>query len=497
MPSERREELGKVTWASGSSASNTTLRPTGTRGTDAKGAAGLKIVESTEQVSIAAPAKAASPSPNANSSHHGTMHHQKAMAEQRRREALEESLTDFLPIENLRTVGKMTEEELNESKSLVRCFLSGAYIGKSDLQIHRTTNGTNAKGDRDTRYIHEFQHDLNNISTSYHYSYDPSLPLPESLLNRPPPTATTTTTSETKNSSTERHKHKTKRQKTMAQKKNAIKDSEVHLLSEIPDEHLLLVFPQDQDAEEEDAACETTPTLVTHVPSIVRVNVLENQECNDVMDTSEQSSQNSSALANGLAVEEASVITLNPSLFAFEWSQDKKGWRCKKCRSVHPSFQVRDALLPGRAEPNPGLMHSHKKACLGVKADLSRLVDLILKLTSTSTIRFSHFQSKEFQSVVRTVVNGKEEFVTLFTTDVRNKWMDPIKYNSPSATIDWSQYPAERVDCGEKLIAALVAFARKMGIGYDFVANQYFVELFRIISPKCCLPNPEDLIVFW
>jgi hypothetical protein len=142
-------------------------------------------------------------------------------------------------------------------------------------------------------------------------------------------------------------------------------------------------------------------------------------------------------------------------------------------------------------------MHSHKKACLGAKADLSRLVELILKLTATSTVRFSHIQSREFQSVVRTVVNGKEEFVILFTTDVRNKWMDPIKYNSPSANIDWSQYPAERVHCGEKLVAALVAFARKMGIGYDFVANKYFVELFRIISPKCCLPNPEDLIVFW
>ncbi|KAL3795224.1 hypothetical protein HJC23_008309 [Cyclotella cryptica] len=501
MPSERKEEVAKVNPASAASASSTTLRSTGTlRGPDAKGAAGQKIVESTEQlVSTTAPAKTAPLSLNVNSSHHGTTHHQKAMAEQRRREALEESLADFLPIENLRTVGKMTEEELNESKSLVRCFLSGTYIEKRDLQSHGRNIGTTAKRDRSTRYIHEFQHDLKNISTSYHYSYDPALPLPESLLNRPRLRASTRAAlSATKNSNADRQRHKTKRQKTVVEENEPIEDSNVNLLSKIPDEHLLLAFPQDQDVEEEeDAACETTPTLVTHVPSIVRVNVLENQEGTDVMDASEQSSQNSSALGNSLAVEEASLITLNPSVYAFEYSHEKKGWRCKKCRFVHPTFQVHNAFLPGRADPNPGLMHSHNRACLGDKADLTELVELILKLSSTSSFRFSHIHSVEFQTVVRTVVNGNEDFVTLFTKDVRNKWIDPIKHKIPSAAIDWGQYPVENVEGGEKLVAALVAFARKMGIGYDFVTNKSFVELFRIISPNCRLPKPEDLIVFW
>ena len=418
------------------------------------------------------------------------LHQQKAMAEQRRREALEESLNDFLPRRNLLAVGKMNEEELNESKNLLMCFLSGRG---SKQTMPSKAGGAPANEHKDASYINDFQHDMRNISMSYHYTHDPALPLQESLLDRPKPKPE----KKGKHSRTEKHhkKNKAKIQKT----KNTTKGAIENLLTKIDNAHLVLALPppnpNEHDTEEEDA---TEPQPV-NVPTIVRVtstSALENLESNDVLDESVRSSQNS--FANNSAVEDSSVFTSNPASYDFHWV-DKKGWRCKRCSAVPLAFQAAGSLIVGSADPDPKLMHSHKHACRGDKADLSKLVDVVLKLTRATSIKFRHLQSKEFQSIVRLVVSGKEEFVTLFTTDLRNRWYDPIKHKSPSATVDWSQYPSKipRAECAEKLISAVVVFAKKYGLGFDFVANEYFMELFKHISPECCLPAREDLITSW
>lgn len=116
----------------------------------------------------------------------------------------------------------------------------------------------------------------------------------------------------------------------------------------------------------------------------------------------------------------------------------------------------------------------------------------------SSTIKFKHITSAEFQSIVRLIANENEEYVTLFTTDLRNRWLDPMTHKVPSANIEWSQYPIKFPEYkSSELCKALVSFAKKMGLGFDFVSNKSFVKLFNIISPDCCLPEPQDLISLW
>jgi len=66
----------------------------------------------------------------------------------------------------------MNEKEINESKSLVMCFLSG--MGDESLE-DGTATGRKRGCDYDTTspYVDSFQHDPNNRSTAYHYSAPP------------------------------------------------------------------------------------------------------------------------------------------------------------------------------------------------------------------------------------------------------------------------------------------------------------------------------------
>lgn len=413
-------------------------------------------------------------------------------AEQRRREALEESLTDYVPISNMRAVERMNDKELKASKNLLMCFLSGRAppdedelpaAGRSDEQ--KSAKLPSASEDRSSKYVADFQHDMTNLSAAYHYKYDPTLPLPTSLIDRVRPPQ------EKKHKRVKKSKgEKKKKQKTMASEDEGVVLTKI---AENPlDSSLLWTTKRTEsiDTEGEDCVSELAPRT-NSVPTVVDVNLntsTENQEC-----ALDESVHSASAVA-----DEASALTANPGSYLFEWDVCKYGWECKRCCIVHPSFQSAHAFIAGSSDPIPRLMNSHKQACLGLKADLSKALDVMLKLTKTSKITFKHISSAEFGAVVRIVANEDEEFVKLFTADLRNRWLDPVKHKVPSANINWMQHPVEASEeYREKLIAALVAFAKKMGLGYAFVANEYFVELFRMISPNCCLPSPNDLIANW
>jgi len=64
----------------------------------------------------------------------------------------------------------MNEKEINESKSLVMCFLSG--MGGDKPSNNEQTTGGRKRGcdDVSSLYVDSFQHDSNNRSTAYHYS---------------------------------------------------------------------------------------------------------------------------------------------------------------------------------------------------------------------------------------------------------------------------------------------------------------------------------------
>ena len=390
-------------------------------------------------------------------------------AEQLRREALDESLNDYLPIENLRAVERMNEKELKESKNLLMCFLSGR--APQDDPAQNSKNRLSPKEYKNIRYVRNYQHDLSNLSRPYHYTYDPSMPLPISLADRRPQL-------EKKHAPTHKPRYvKNKKQKTQSKK------NEDELLTKIEDKPLLLWTPHEPQAIEEEAALHGAK-LVSKVPAIVNVQPGDSTE--HMLDESVHSS---------VVAEEAP----NPVSYSFEYNRNKRGWECKQCCTVHPTFQAAHAFIGISSGPDHRLMHLHRQACLGMKAHLAAALHVVLNLTKTSSIKFKHIISAEFQSVVRIAVNGNEEYVTLFTTDLRNRWLDPTKHILPSANIDWSQYPvkAPQAESGQELIGALVLFAKKMGLGFDFVGNESFVELFRMISPQCCLPTSDDLISCW
>lgn len=433
----------------------------------------------TDQQKVAAPAPKVAPAPPMPPPPPNRMR-----AEQLRREALEESLTDYLPIENLRAVEKMSNQELKESKDLVMCFLSGRANQLDDEAMDKVAKFKNKTSmtERDLRFVNEYQNDQKNLTTAYHYTYDPSLPLPKSLPDRTPAPIPP----EKKRTVDKHQREKKKRQKT-----KSVKNPAEDLLTKIDAHPLLLGLPQrteSHDTEEEGGASGPAP-LISNVPAVVSVKP----------DISSEHQEMDESVHSSVVVDEASVLTTNPTTYFFEWDQTKKGWSCKRCRNVHPSFQAANSFIAGSSDPNPKLMHTHKNSCLGMKADLTKAIHAVLNLTKTSSFKFKHITSAEFQSVVRITANGNEEYVTLFTTDLRNRWLDPIKYKVPSASIDWKQYPIKVpiAEPRENLVASLVSLAKTMGLGFDFVVNKYFLELFQLISPNCCMPTPEDLMLCW
>ena len=88
---------------------------------------------------------------------------QKSLAEQRRREARKETPITLTEV-------NMNEKEINESKRLVMCFLSG--MGGDEPSNSETTTGGRKRGcdDVTSLYVDSFQHDSKNRSTAYHYS---------------------------------------------------------------------------------------------------------------------------------------------------------------------------------------------------------------------------------------------------------------------------------------------------------------------------------------
>lgn len=285
-------------------------------------------------------------------------------AEQIRREALEESLTEYFPVENVRAVERMTDKEIVDSKNLVMCFLSGRAPpppASADEETANDDEGFDAKKDINSRYVNEYQHDLSDLTRSYHYKYDPSLPLPPSFLDRPRPPA------EKKRNRADDHKLKDKQTKKKRQKSKTKESFEEKYISKIDGAPLLLAYPQPNESighdTDEDGACEAT--YISNVPAIVNI------KDNNVTDESVHSS---------VVADEASVLTTNPTSYSFEWDQDNKGWRCKRCSAVPPFFQAADAFIPGSSEPSPKSMHTHKNACLGEKADLTNALDMVLKM---------------------------------------------------------------------------------------------------------------------
>lgn len=204
-------------------------------------------------------------------------------AEQRRREALEESLTEYLPISHVRAVERMNEKELKASKNLLMCFLSGRAppddddertAGSDDEPI---TKRPMANEDRSSKCINDFQHDMTNLSAAYHYKYDPSLPLPTSLIDRRIHLPQEKTHKRVKKSKDE----KKKKQKTIANK-----DEDV-VLTKITENPLLSPFPwtikQTESNDTEGDDCISEPAAHNSgVPTVVDVNpsiLTENQDC--------------------------------------------------------------------------------------------------------------------------------------------------------------------------------------------------------------------------
>ena len=308
---------------------------------------------STGSTSTAKPAAKASPTPR-----------NRTKAEQIRRKALEESLTDYFPVENVRAVERMTDKEIADSKNLVMCFLSGRAPppASADEGTENNDGDLDAKKDRNSRYINEYQHDLSNLNRSYHYTYDPSIPLPTSFLDRPRPPA------ERKRNRADDQKFKEKQAKRKKHPTSKTKESyDERLISKIDGVPLLLAYPQPNESIRhdtgEDGACEAP--YISDVPAIVNI------KDNNVTDESVHSS---------VVADEASVLTTNPASYSFEWNHDNKGWRCKGCSSVPPIFQAADAFIPSNSESSPRSMHMHKKACVGEKADLSKALDATLKM---------------------------------------------------------------------------------------------------------------------
>jgi hypothetical protein len=204
-------------------------------------------------------------------------------AEQRRREALEESLTEYLPISHMRAVERMNEKELKASKNLLMCFLSGRAPPDDDDE--RTAGSDDepiaklpmANEDRSSKYINNCQHDMTNLSAAYHYKYDPSLPLPTSLIDR---------RIHLPQEKTHKRVKKSKGEKKKKQKIIAEKDEDV-VLTKITENPLLSPFPwtikQTESNDTEGDDCISEPAAHNSgVPTVVDVNpsiLTENQDC--------------------------------------------------------------------------------------------------------------------------------------------------------------------------------------------------------------------------
>ena len=382
-------------------------------------------------------------------------HQRKALAEQRRREAVKETSIDLLAIENLRAMARMSEDEVKQTKNLITCFLSGVGDEKGDQG-----------GKKGSRLMKDFQRNMGDSSKAYHYHHNPSLPLPQSLLSEPPPS---------------------KKQKT----NNAINETTEHVVNTA-------------NQLKKDAGINKLDNSVNmeNIPSIVH---LERKRPSTVVDddskrktNDEPSKQKTGRDSECNAIGDPShplMESAHPQSDRKSFTLVNKQWVCESCRTVPPSFRAEGAISD--VQPSHEFIDKHKKVCRGESADLSNLVNIWLDLTRSSTIRFNHLSTKEFKAAVHAIVGGNADFITLFTDDIRKTWQDPQKYATTMTRVQWSQYPfSGSADRDEKALKALADFART-GVGFDFVENSNFVKLLCLIAPGFKVPSQQDLIEYW
>mmetsp|Transcript_20613 Transcript_20613/g.29901 ORF Transcript_20613/g.29901 Transcript_20613/m.29901 type:complete len:461 (+) Transcript_20613:998-2380(+) len=205
---------------------------------------------------------------------------------------------------------------------------------------------------------------------------------------------------------------------------------------------------------------------------------------------SESDDQQSSNQKKDKQKKESSKLV--QSMFA----QDESGaWSCQKCHMMPFSLRAGGAVI--WTSPTQSSIERHRKVCCGNKPYLTAAKDAILGMTDTiSKMRFDTLIESDFKSIVRILVGGSDELVTLFTDVIREEW---FSHNEGKCHIpiikSWDNFPAEKID-EEAAVDAMAKFARS-GIGFDFVSNQFFVRYVDIIAPGYKLPTASDLMACW
>jgi len=371
---------------------------------------------------------------------------QKMLAEQRRREAVKETSIDLLALENLRAMARMSEDEVNQSKAIITCFLAGDRGGKADAPEYM----------RGSKCMEDFQNDVSNESCgAYHYFHDSSMPLPQPLPQKTTPQPMQQTNN---NRSILSRATGTEEGLTCADRYHADDSNQV----------------------------------TTVAPQTKRKRDDLNAE-NDNSSELNQSAPDADTLGNNSKMLQSSIQTAKTPACDDFIKIDKNNWVCKSCLSVHPSFRAEDAAFTKK--PSDDMKKRHSEHCLGEKADLSSLVNSFHALTKSSKVRFHHLSTKEFKAVISTAVGGNEEFVTLFTDDVRKVWTSQKQIANLTTRVKWSEFPYSKVK-EEEILFALANFARS-GVGFEFVENPHFEDFFRLIAPDYTNFNKDDLIKCW
>ncbi len=379
------------------------------------------------------------------------------LAEQRRREAVKETSIDLLALENLRAMARMSEDEVNQSKAIITCFLAGERDGKVDAR--KDVKGSKAMDDFQTNVINE-------SCGVYHYFHDSSEPLPQHPREMTMPQST---------------------QQNIEFKKPTVQG----------DNCSIYFSPNATGAGVGEGYGDRDPAadsrdLTTSVPQLKRKwNDIPTE--NDSFSAVNRSTHNAKPLGNNKKESESSNQT--PKTLARDdfIKYDKNRWVCEKCVSVHPSFRAEDATFTKK--PREDMKQRHRALCLGEKADLSVLVNSFHALTKSSKVRFHHLSTKEFKAVISSVVGGNEDFVTLFTDDVRKLWMNPKHMANSTTRVKWSEFPFSNIQ-EEEVQVALARFAR-IGVGFDFVENPHFENFFRLIAPNFSNLNQDCLVKCW
>lgn len=371
---------------------------------------------------------------------------QKMLAEQRRREAVKETSIDLLAIENLRAMARMSEDEVNQSKAIITCFLAGDRDGKADAPEDM----------RGTKFMEDFQNDVSNESCgAYHYFHDPSMPLPQPLPEKATPQLTQQT------------------------------NDNRSILSRATGTEERVICPDRDHADDSNQ-------MTTAAPQTKRKRDDLNAE-NDNSSELNQSTRDAGTQGNNSKALQSSIQTAKTPACDDFLKIDKNNWVCNRCLPVHPSFRAVDATFTKK--PSDDMKRRHREHCLGEKADLSSLVNSFHALTKSSKVRFHHLSTKEFKAVISSAVGGNEEFVTLFTDDVRKVWMSPKQIANSTTRVKWSEFPSSNVQ-EEELLAALANFARS-GVGFEFVENPHFENFFHLIAPDYTKFNKDYLIKCW